>query len=281
VTPTLDFGPVTLSWLLDESDPRWQGFLTAYGPYFAGGTGQLTIEAVIDRPAAGREHPTLPSSFIRARQVNGRSFTLGEKLVCGNTVSEDRISCTIHPMLLSGCGLRVLEQFLYLLFYHVALASSPDEQSHPFLLHSSGVLHRNGVHVFCGPSGSGKSTAASLCPARPLLSDEALVFCPESGSMTVIASPINPFCQEASPGQGRLAKLYLIEHGPDHTLSPISRAEAVPRLTAEVIAPLGLYEQDLAVGMARALDRALLLHSTGQVRRLRFRPDPGFWNLLT
>ena len=44
--------------------------------------------------------------------------------------------------------------------------------------------------------------------------------------------------------------------------------------------PLGLLETSLARGMARALDRALLLYADGGVRRLRLLPDPDFWDLL-
>jgi len=277
---TINFGPVRLQWILDESDPRWREFLDAYRPHSDAQEGELKIEAEVADVSAGSPRPPLPRSFIRTRVVTGRDFELGEGLVRGSLSEPGRLRCTIHPALLSGTGLRVCEQFFYLLFHHAALAGAPAEREAPFLLHSSGVLHRGRVHAFCGPAGSGKSTAAALCPARPLLSDETLVFTRAGDGFLVVGSPINPFCGEKSPGQGPLEQLYLIEHGPEHRLLPVRSETVVPRLTAEVIVPLGLFEADLRLGLARCLDRALLLLDSGRVRRLAFRPDPGFWNLL-
>ncbi len=295
---TLMIGPVSLQWQLDEVDPRAGEFLAAYESYCGTATGQMVIEAHIASPKTNNGPPGLPNSFIRYRRIQGRDFVLGDDLITGHLSAMDHIECTIHPVLLHGTGLRVLEQFMYLLFYHAVQITTGHRPGGPFLLHSSGVLHEGAVHIFCGPAGSGKSTAAALCPVRPMLSDEALAITQNqagsdgsgssarsidpSGTITcqVSGTPINPFCTEKSPGSGPLAGLYLIEHGDNHTVSPITREEAVPRLTAEVILPLGLFETDLTVGMGRSLDHALFLYRTGLVQRLAFRPDPGFWDLL-
>jgi hypothetical protein len=228
---TMNLGPIKLEWMIDTDDPGWGDFLTAYRPFLDRTAGHLTIEAEIIAPRAGAARPVLPASFIRHRRLKGSDFVLGDDLIRGSARGPARLACSIHPILLTGQGLRVLEQFLYLLFYETALARAARESEAPFLLHSSGVLHRGGVFAFCGPAGSGKSTALSLCPAGSLLGD-------------------------------------------------ISRREAVPRLVAEVIAPIGLFETDLSLAMGRALTCALSLFATGRVKRLRFRPDPGFWSLL-
>jgi hypothetical protein len=281
----MNLGPIKLEWMIDTDDPGWGDFLTAYRPFLDRTAGHLTIEAEIIAPRAGAARPVLPASFIRHRRLKGSDFVLGDDLIRGSARGPARLACSIHPILLTGQGLRVLEQFLYLLFYETALARAARESEAPFLLHSSGVLHRGGVFAFCGPAGSGKSTALSLCPAGSLLGDEALVFsggrgeAPRTRDWRVASSPINPFCPK-SGGGGPLARLCLLEQAPQHALADISRREAVPRLVAEVIAPIGLFETDLSLAMGRALTCALSLFATGRVKRLRFRPDPGFWSLL-
>jgi hypothetical protein len=278
--PTLHIARVKLDWRIANADPRWHEFMAAYGPYCDNGPGHLVIQINVPSTAPAANYSPLPNSLIRERRIRGRDFTLGDSLITGRAVSPDHIECSIHPRLLTGTGLRVLEHFFYLLFYHAVRLNEDHQPNAPFLLHSSGVLHDGQAHVFCGPSGSGKSTAATLCPARPLLSDETLAFSENRGTSRVASTPINPFCIEKTNAQGDLAGLYLIEHGAHHTISPINRQEAVPRLIPEVILPLGLFETDLGTGMARSLDHALWLYRTGCVKKLAFRPDPGFWNLI-
>ncbi|MHB8078491.1 MAG: hypothetical protein ACYDIE_04475 [Candidatus Krumholzibacteriia bacterium] len=276
---TLHFGPVALAWRIDAADPRWRPFQAAYAPWLDGAPGDLVIEAALADDAGGPP-PRLPSSLYRARRVDGRDFDLGDGLVRGTLARTDLCRCVIHPVLLDGVGLRVLEQFFYLLFYQTALAAVEAEARAPFLLHGSAVLAPRGVHLFCGPSESGKSTAAGHPCAHTVLTDECTVLAPEPGGLRATGSPVNPFCAARRPGSGPLAGLYLIEKALAHALLPIGRAEAVPRLTAEIMLPLGLLETDLARGMARALDRALLLYAGGRVRRLCLLPDAGFWPLL-
>lgn len=275
---TLHFGPVALAWRFDAADPRWDPFLAAYAPWLDGRPGDLVVEATVAGDNAAP--PPLPSSLYRAREVRGREFDLGAGLVRGALVRGDLCRCRIHPVLLRGVGLRVLEQFFYQLFYQTALAGAGTEAVAPFLLHGSAVLAAGGVQVFCGPSESGKSTAAGHAGPRAVLTDECVVLTPVAGGMDAAGSPVNPFCAARRPGAGPLGGLNLIEQAPEHALLPIGRAEAVPRLTAEIMLPLGLLETGLARGMARALDRALLLYAGGKVRRLRLLPDPGFWPLL-
>ena len=209
---TLMIGPVSLQWQLDEVDPRAGEFLAAYESYSGATAGQMVIEAHIASPKTNNGPPELPNSFIRYRRIQGRDFVLGDDLITGHLSAQDHIECTIHPVLLHGTGLRVLEQFMYLLFYHAVQITTGHQPGGPFLLHSSGVLHEGAVHIFCGPAGSGKSTAAALCPVRPMLSDEALAITQnQAGSdglgssagsndpsgttaCQVSGTPINPFC---------------------------------------------------------------------------------------
>jgi hypothetical protein len=107
-----------------------------------------------------------------------------------------------------------------------------------------------------------------------------MVLQPQADQLWVTGTPVNPFCTEKSPDNGPLAGLFLLDQATDHAVCSVSRQEAVPKLTAEVILPLGLMEPDLNRGLARSLDRALKIYRTGMVQKLRFRRDSGFWPLL-
>jgi hypothetical protein len=277
---TLAIGPIRLEWQLNAGDPRWQEFLTAYQPYLDHQPGQLVVEAVTGEVDESSPRRGLPNSLIRARVVRGSDFNLGEGLVTGCLAAPDLVQCRVHPLLLAGRGLRVLEHFFYLLFNHAALAMAEQESQAPFMLHSSGILFNGGARLFCGSTGSGKSTAVELCPVTQRLGDEAMVLSSNGQGLTVFGSPINPFFTDKSAGKGPLEWLYLIEHGSAHELLSIERQDAVPRLVPEIVLPLGLLETDLQLGLARSLSRAMILYDTGRVKRLAFRPDPGFWDHL-
>jgi hypothetical protein len=282
---TLHIGPVALVWRLDGADRRWEPFLAAYAAYFqADGPpprARLTIEAEVG-PATADGAARLPVSMARARQVSGRDFDVAHGLIVGTVPAPDLCRCRLDPVLLAGCGLRVLEQFFYLLFYQAALREGEPAPDAPFLLHGSAARTGRGVHVFCGPSGAGKSTAAGHSRAHPILTDEAIVVtpAPDPPDVRIDGSPINPFNVDKEPGGGPLAGLYLLAKAPVHALRPVAREEALPRLTQEVMVPLGLLETSMATGMARALERAHRLWASGRVQELQFRPDPGFWALL-
>jgi len=272
-------GPVRLGWRLDAGDARWAPFRAAYARWLDDAPPDLVVAAEIG-PARAAPGGPLPDSLIRARVVRGRDFDLGDGLVRGLVAGGDGVACTVDPVLLQGIGLRVLEQFLYLLFHQAALAGAPAAAAAPFLLHGSAVLDRGRVRVFTGPSEAGKSTAAANSRPRPILTDECVAIVPGPAGLRALGTPVNPFCAERAPGEGPLAGVHLLEKAAAHARLPVAAAEAVPRLVPEIMLPLGLLETDLGVGMGRALDRALLLCRAGVVERLRLLPDPGFWALL-
>ncbi len=277
---TLGFGPIQLTWRFDPRDPRWAPFRTAYGAWLSDAVPHLVIDAEAGAPAANSAGPPLTDSLIRCRTVNGRDFDLGEGLVRGTVSGQGQVECTIAPILLSGVGLRVLEQFFYLLFYEAALGGAAHESAAPFLMHGAAVLSGDRVHVFSGPPQAGKSTAAANSRPRAILTDECVAIIPGPGGPRAAGTPVNPSCAERTPGEGPLGAVHLLEKASAHALLPIATAQAVPRLVPEIMLPLRLLETDLGLGMARALDRALLLCRARLVHLLRLRPDPGFWSLL-
>jgi hypothetical protein len=280
VQRTLRIGPAALEWRINDGDTRWQEFLDAYAPYADGDlppSATLAVEAEI-APWTGRI--LLPESLVRVRQVSGPDFDIADGLIAGSLPEPDRCLCRLHPALLAGNGLRVLEQFFYLLFYQAVHGGAERTVDAPFLLHAAAALAPGGVHVFCGPSQSGKSTAIGNSRAYRVLTDEAVVITPTADGFRVEGSPINPFCTFKQPGGGPLAGIYLLAQAPQHELRPLAREDGLLRLTQEVMIPLGPLETNLAVGSARALDCAARLWASRPVRELRLMPDPGFWRLL-
>jgi hypothetical protein len=282
----LIFGPARIVWSLEADERIWFEFLAGYAPYLerrpAGASSgpRIEVTAEVVRDPVGPA--PLVDSLIRDRRVSGRDFVLGPGLVRG-TYADGVCRCTIHPVLLRGNGLRVLEHLFYLLFHQAVLEMDTEPPGRPFLVHSSGALSAGRCHAFCGASGLGKSTAAALSRPRTLLTDEclALVRGPGAeGGYVAFGTPINPGLREKRPGNAPLAGLYLLAQAREHDLQEMARIEAVPLLTREIILPLGLLETDLALGMSRALDQALALYRSGLVRRLSFRRDAGFWRLL-
>ena len=281
MTFKIAFGPVTLAWNTDDRDPRFQEFHDAYAAYVTDRPADVTVTAsVIDTKPSDPE-PILPNSFMRAREVRGDTFILGENLVIGTLANERDCRCEIHPVLLSGCGLRVLEQFFYLMFQHAVRLSDTAPDRTPFLLHCCAARGPEGALLFSGPSGSGKSTIASLCPAGTVLTDECAIITPGDGGYSVSGSPVNPTFTAKVAGSAPLSRIYLISHGEATRIGDISSLEAVPRLTAEIMVPVGLLETDMELAMTRALDTAIGLMGAAAVKALAFRPDGGITDIVT
>jgi hypothetical protein len=282
VNPTfnMSFGPIQLAWHLDQDDPEWQEFLAAYRAYEGEGPGDFRINARTMPIDPANPQPVLPNSFMWGRRIDGPNFDLGDGLIRGTLTDETACECDIHPTLLHDCGLRVLEQFFYLLFQQTVTRKFGRNEQTPFLLHCSAAATDSGAMVFCGPSGAGKSTIAANCPPGTILTDECAIIQPQATGAIVTGSPVNPFCTFKTPGTHRLQTLYTISHGQSNTIAPADTFSIIPRLTAEIMVPLGLMETDMGLAMTRAMDAALRLKQMIAVKELGFLPNNTFWDLV-
>jgi len=162
---TLTIGPIRLEWRIDAADPRWRDFLAAYQTYLDNQPGHLVIEAIPGEVKEPSVRQALPSSLMRARQIRGSDFNLGDGLVRGRLTNPNLVQCSVDPVLLSGRGLRVLEHFFYLLFNQAALAMAEQESQAPFMLHSSGILFNGGAHLFAVPPAVVNQRPSSCAPS--------------------------------------------------------------------------------------------------------------------
>jgi hypothetical protein len=166
-----------------------------------------------------------------------------------------------------------IENFLRLATARLALAHRG------LLLHASGVIFHGRGYAFFGHSGAGKSTAAGFAPpGATVLSDDLVLLEPQTDGFWLYGLP---FCGEAldaprSSAGAPVAGLFALEQWPEHGLAPLPSPQAAAELLAA--APF-------VAGDTEALQQALAvctnLAATCCIRRLRFAPDPGFWQLVT
>jgi hypothetical protein len=151
------------------------------------------------------------------------------------------------------------------------------------LLHSAAAVANGRAHLFLGHSGAGKTTTSRLSLERgyEVLSDDvnAVAF-DDQGRLLVEKLP---FAGELGFRGGRserfpLAALYRLEQAgesEDHQLIAMSRAQTLALLLA--CAPFvncDPFRQD------QLIDVLQVIMTTVESHRMRFKKDPGFWELL-
>lgn len=146
------------------------------------------------------------------------------------------------------------------------------------LLHSAGLVRNGSGFAFFGRSGAGKSTIATLSSqVATILSDDLTVIGLRFGRPWLFGVPFRgdspefPRVSLDAPLHGLFCLTQSFEHG----VQPLASAEAVSRLVTA---------SPFLVGHPRSLRAALAtcanIISRLAVRELRFRKDPGFWEVI-
>ena len=144
------------------------------------------------------------------------------------------------------------------------------------LMHAAGIVRNGKGYVFCGPSGVGKSTVVKLSRNLPILNDDLIVIMPgKKDDWAVCATPF------ANPGQiiknliVPLQGIYLLEQSNEVLLEEISPGKSLAELIANVPVISGdIYRSDRLLATSVAVLRNI------PFQKLRFRPDPSFWDLI-
>ncbi|HYV45096.1 MAG TPA: hypothetical protein VFA20_09565 [Myxococcaceae bacterium] len=134
------------------------------------------------------------------------------------------------------------------------------------LLHAVGICFPGGAWLGVGPSGCGKSTLAQRCAdaGAEVLSDETVGWLPDG---TLWPTPFRSsarFTWRARPEPRPLSMLAFLEHGRLERVDPLSPAEVVKRLLAQVYRIPG----------AGGLDAVATLIALAEPVRFMFRDDP-------
>ena len=111
------------------------------------------------------------------------------------------------------------------------------------IFHACGVRDHGGLgagYLFCGRSGAGKSTTARLWQGHGVIlnDDRVLVRRGPNNEFRVHGTPWHGDVQQTHPGSAPLRALFFLEHATEHSVVPLSAAEAQRRLLTSVWLPL-------------------------------------------
>jgi hypothetical protein len=140
-----------------------------------------------------------------------------------------------------------------------------------FLFHASAVVREGRAHVFFGPSGAGKSTIVSLSPALQILSEDMVLLIRADGEWRAATTPFKADKRVMFPIGG----LYRLVQAPANRLATMSLGVAVGIVMAccpFVTKPSARHDKLLPLVESCCREAG--------VWELRFRKDPGFWDLI-
>lgn len=147
------------------------------------------------------------------------------------------------------------------------------------LLHGCGVAREGRGLLFLGPSGAGKSTIARLIAqggAGEILSDDRVILRRDGrGGFSLYGTPWHGEARFAGQGGVPLVAAFLLRHGREHRILPLSRPAAVSGLLQCSFPPL--WDRG---AMAETLRRFDELAGRVPCSVLEFRPDPRVLELL-
>jgi hypothetical protein len=108
-------------------------------------------------------------------------------------------------------------------------------------VHAVGVVDEsNRGHLFLGHSGAGKSTSARLWQKRPgvrVLSDDRIILRFEDGRARMYGTPWHGDAGLALADSADLSGMYLLQHGTQNELTPLSAGRAAAELLARSFIP--------------------------------------------
>jgi len=136
-----------------------------------------------------------------------------------------------------------------------------------FMIHASGVNNMGRGYIFSGVSGKGKSTLAGLWDktGAKVIHDDRLIV-RKSGTSYIMYN--TPVYNNDEPHESPLNKIFIIEHGIENKLVPVSGAHAVSLVMANCIQHN--WGQEI---IARLLGSVSIMCSAIPVIKLSFRPD--------
>ena len=109
------------------------------------------------------------------------------------------------------------------------------------MLHASAAIMPDGRGaIFVGHSGAGKSTLARLCHAAgwQVLSDERVIVRPYADGWHMYGTPWVSSARLFAAAAAPLAKLFLLQHAPQNTATPVDGMAAIAPLIGQSCPPL-------------------------------------------
>jgi hypothetical protein len=146
-----------------------------------------------------------------------------------------------------------------------------------FLVHASSAIRNGRAFLFAGVSGAGKTTMARLAPPdAALLTDEISYVTRQDNGYFAVGTPF--YGELARAGENVRAPIecvYLLAKGPENKIEPISVADALRGLLANIL----FFARDPRF-VKLVFNAAFDFVSRVPVRRLTFLPDSRVWELI-
>jgi hypothetical protein len=135
------------------------------------------------------------------------------------------------------------------------------------LIHASGINHLNCGYLFSGVSGKGKSTIAKLWDkaGAKVIHDDRLIIRSSGNGYKMYNTPVY---NNDEPSESQLNKIFLIGHGENNKIIPVSGAAAVSLIMANCIQ----HNWDPKI-VAQLLRSVSLMCASIPTAKLLFRPD--------
>lgn len=135
------------------------------------------------------------------------------------------------------------------------------------MMHASGVNYSGKGYLFSGVSGKGKSTMALLWDKHgaEAIHDDRLILRKEGRGFSMFNTPVY---NNEKPCESRLDRIFIIEHGAENRIVPVSGAECVSLIMANCIQ----HNWDAAL-ISRLLEAVSAISGQVPAARLFFKPD--------
>lgn len=135
------------------------------------------------------------------------------------------------------------------------------------MIHASGVNHSGYGYLFSGISGKGKSTMASLWEKAggKVIHDDRLIIRNTSGAIKMFNTPVY---NDDVPSESPINRIYLIEHGIENKLVPVTGATAVSLVMVNCIQ----HNWNPEI-IARLMGSLSMMCANIPVVKLSFKPD--------
>ena len=108
-------------------------------------------------------------------------------------------------------------------------------------VHGCGLVDsETGGHLFLGHSGAGKSTTTLLWKSLRdprILSDDRIILRLHHGELWMYGTPWHGEAAFAMAGKARISRIFIIEHGGQNEITPLTRSRAVGELFARSFPP--------------------------------------------
>jgi hypothetical protein len=135
------------------------------------------------------------------------------------------------------------------------------------MIHASGVNHAGKGYLFSGVSGRGKTTMAKLWDnaGGKVIHDDRLIIRRTGDKYTMHNTPVYV---NDTPAVSPLTRIFLLEHGTENTMIPVTGASAVSLMLANCIQ----HNWNPEI-IARLMGAVSIMCSEVSVVRLKFKPD--------